>query len=265
MNVRLAGVDVLRGLAAMLVVLHHIDIRFRINGYHVEPFLPEGLSAVLLRTGYQSVICFFVISGFLITRLSLRRWESLDQISPTTFYGLRAARILPCLLLVVTVSSVLHLLDVGPFVIRPERGTLGGALFAALGFHVNWYEARHGYLPGTWDVMWSLSVEETFYLLFPIVCLVLRRPTALFVALLPLVVIAPFNRFWLDGNDPWDGYSYLSCMDGLAFGCLVGWLSERRPLSHLALVSRWRWAWRPCCWSSCSARRRACWASPMRV
>jgi peptidoglycan/LPS O-acetylase OafA/YrhL len=231
-NVRLAGVDVLRGLAAMLVVLHHIYIRFQINGYHVESFLPDGLSAVLFRTGYQSVICFFVISGFLITRLSLRRWESLDQISPTTFYGLRAARILPCLLLVVAVSSVLHLLDVGPFVIRPERGTLGGALFAALGFHVNWYEARHGYLPGTWDVMWSLSVEETFYLLFPIVCLVLRRPRALFVALLPLVIIAPFNRFWLDGNDPWDEYSYLSCMDGLAFGCLVGWLSERRPLSE---------------------------------
>lgn len=232
MNTRLPGVDVLRGLAATLVVLHHIYIRFRINGYHLESFLPEGLDAVLFRTGYQSVVCFFVISGFLITRLSLRRWESLDRISLTTFYGLRAARILPCLLLVVVVSSVLHLLDVGPFVIRPERGTLGGAVFAALGFHVNWYEARHGYLPGTWDVMWSLSVEETFYLLFPIVCLALRRPVALLVALVPLVIVGPFNRIWLDGMDPWDGYSYLSCADALALGCLAGWLSERRPLSQ---------------------------------
>ena len=232
MNARLPGVDVLRGLAAMLVVLHHIYIRFRINGYHVESFLPEGLDAVLFRTGYQSVVCFFVISGFLITRLSLRRWGSVDRISPTAFFGLRAARILPCLLLVVAVSSVLHLLDVGPFVIRPDRGTLGGAVFAALGFHVNWYEARHGYLPGTWDVLWSLSVEEAFYLLFPMVCLVLRRPLALLVALLPLMIIGPFNRVWLEGVEPWDEYSYLSCADALALGCLAGLLSERRALSQ---------------------------------
>jgi peptidoglycan/LPS O-acetylase OafA/YrhL len=232
MNTRLAGVDVLRGLAAMLVVLLHIRIRFRINGYHVDPFLPDGVSTVLLGTGYYAVICFFVISGFLITRLSLRRWGSLHQISPVAFYGLRAARILPCLLLVLAVSSALHLLDVWPFVIQPERGTLGGALFAALGFHVNWYEARHGYLPGTWDVMWSLSVEETFYLLFPLICLALRRPVPLFIAMLPLVIVGPFNRVWLDGDVPWDEYSYLSCMDGIALGCLAGWLSERRPLDR---------------------------------
>ncbi len=145
---RLPGVDVLRGVAAMLVVLHHIHIRFRINGYHVEPFLPSGLAKLLFNTGYDAVVCFFVISGFLITRLSLRRWGTLHEISPAAFYGLRAARILPCLLLVVALSSVLHLLEVPPFVIRPERGSLAGAIVAALGFHVNWYEGRHGYLPG---------------------------------------------------------------------------------------------------------------------
>src|SRR5262245_42125724 len=93
---RLPAVDVLRGLAAMLVVLHHIGLRFEINGYSVPAFLPEGLSTVLFSTGYYSVVCFFVISGFLITRLSLRRWGSPQRISPRAFYGLRAARILPC-------------------------------------------------------------------------------------------------------------------------------------------------------------------------
>lgn len=229
-SARLPGVDVLRAVAAMLVVLHHIDIRFRINGYHVQPFLPAPLRTVLLNTGYFSVVCFFVISGFLITRLSLRRWDSLDQISPVTFYGLRASRILPCLLLVLAVLSVLHLMDVPSFVIPPTRGTLGRALLAALGFHVNWYEGMHGYLPGNWDVMWSLSVEETFYLLFPLACLTLRSPAALFTGMLPLIVVGPLNRVWLDGIEPWDGYSYLSCMDGIAFGCFAGWLSERRPL-----------------------------------
>ena len=132
MNTRLPGVDVLRGLAAMLVVLLHIRIRFPINGYHVDPFLPDGLATVLFNTGYHSVICFFVISGFLITRLSLRRWGSLHQISPVAFYGLRAARILPLLLLVLAASSVLHLLEVWPFVIHPERATLGRALLAEI-------------------------------------------------------------------------------------------------------------------------------------
>jgi peptidoglycan/LPS O-acetylase OafA/YrhL len=227
---RLPGVDLLRGLAAMLVVLHHIDIRFRINGYAVQPFLPEGLRQVLFDTGPYSVTCFFVISGFLITRLSLRRWRSPHQISIATFYGLRAARILPLLFSVVGVSSLLHILEVQPFVIRPDRGTLANALFAALGFHVNLYEGRHGYLPGNWDVMWSLSVEETFYLLFPLACLTVRKPAACLLVFLPLIAIAPFNRVSLEGIEPWDNYSYLSCMDAIALGCIAGWLSERRPL-----------------------------------
>ncbi len=100
---RLAGVDVLRAIAAMLVVLRHIHIRFRINGYEVQPFLPEGLQTVLLGTGHYAVVCFFVISGFLITRLSLRRWGEPHQISPVAFYGLRVARIFPLLLLVLAV------------------------------------------------------------------------------------------------------------------------------------------------------------------
>jgi peptidoglycan/LPS O-acetylase OafA/YrhL len=231
MSNRLAGVDILRGLAAMLVVVHHVHIRFRINGYQVEPFLPDSVGRVVLWMGYYSVVCFFVISGFLITRLSLRRWGSLDQISPVAFYGLRAARIMPLLVLVLAVLSVLHLLGVGPFVISPERATLGRALLAALGFHVNWYESKYGYLSGAWDVMWSLSVEETFYLLFPLACLTLRRPVALFVGMLPIVIIAPFYRVWVQDLTPWDEYAYLACMDGIALGCLAGWLSERKPLN----------------------------------
>jgi peptidoglycan/LPS O-acetylase OafA/YrhL len=218
----------------MLVVVHHIHIRFRINGFKVTPFLPDGLWQVLVGTGYYAVICFFVISGFLITRLSLRRWSSLQQMEPLKFYGLRAARILPLLLLVVAASSLLHLLSVTPFVIRPDRGTLGGAVFAALGFHVNWYEGTHGYLAGNWDVMWSLSVEETFYLLFPLVCLALRSRLALLLGLLPLIVVGPFYRFCVRDLDPWGDYAYLCCMDGIALGCIAGWLSERHRLGAVA-------------------------------
>jgi peptidoglycan/LPS O-acetylase OafA/YrhL len=103
------------------------------------------------------------------------------------------------------------------------------AVFAALGFHLNLFEGRHGYLPGNWDVMWSLSVEETFYLLFPLVGLTLRKPAAFLLVLVPLIAVAPFNRVWLEGIQPWDNYSYLSCFDAIAFGCIAGYLAERRP------------------------------------
>ncbi len=78
----------------------------------------------------------------------------------------------------------------------------------------------------------SLSVEETFYLLFPLACLALRSPIAMLLGVLPLIAIAPFNRVWLQGIVPWDDYSYISCMDGIALGCIAGWLSVRSPLNR---------------------------------
>ena len=183
---RLAGVDVLRGLSVLLVVLHHIHLRFKFNKYPVDDVLPETLNQVLFWSGYYAVITFFVISGFLITRLSIRRWEALGSIHAGRFYGMRMARILPCLLLILLVLSVLHFLEVQGFVMNPEKASLGRGLFAALTFHMNWLEGQRGWLPGAWDVLWSLSVEEVFYLLFPLVCLAFRKREAT-----PLAAVGP--------------------------------------------------------------------------
>ncbi|MFL6601760.1 MAG: acyltransferase family protein [Steroidobacteraceae bacterium] len=232
---RLDGVDVLRGLCVLLVVMHHIHLRFVLNHYDVGSALPKLLSQVLFWSGYYAVITFFVISGFLITRLSVRRWESLEKVHVGRFYSLRAARILPCLLLLLVILSILHWVGSPEFTIKPERASLGRALLAALTFHVNWLEGHHGYLPGTWDVLWSLSVEETFYLLFPLTCVFLRRERLLLMALLGLIIIGPINRTLLADQDPWGDYSYLSCMDGIAFGCLAALVSARRKLSRRTL------------------------------
>ncbi len=184
---RLNGVDVLRGLSVLLVTLHHIHLRFWLNDYDVDSVFPKTVNQVLFWSGYYAVIVFFVISGFLITGLSIRRWGQLGHIHIGRFYRLRAARILPCLLALLLVLSALHLSGDPTFRIPAERASLGQALWAALTFHINWLEGRHGYLPGTWDVLWSLSVEEVFYLLFPVICLILRRDTVL---LLPLACLA---------------------------------------------------------------------------
>ena len=84
------------------------------------------------------------------------------------FYRIRFARIAPLLLLLLAVLSLLHLGNVQGFRIPAKTTTLPRALFAALTYHLNWLEALHGYLPGNWDVLWSLSVEEMFYLFFPL-------------------------------------------------------------------------------------------------
>jgi peptidoglycan/LPS O-acetylase OafA/YrhL len=221
----------------LLVTLHHIHLRFALQRFDVRALLPEPISRVLFWSGYYAVITFFVISGFLITSVSLRRWTSLGQISWRRFYWLRFARIAPCLVLLVLLLSALHLAEAPGFVIPTERSSLARAVLAALTFHVNWLEGHHGYLPGAWDVLWSLSVEEVFYLSFPLFCLVLRGVTGLLVPLLALIVLGPFNRIALAGREPWADYAYLSCMDGIAFGCLAALLTAYRPPSARALRS----------------------------
>lgn len=233
---RLPGVDVLRGLAVLFVLLHHIHLRFEFNDYDTDGWLPHALNQVLSWSGYQAVIAFFVISGFLITRLSISRWGPLGHIHIRDFYVLRVARIVPCLLLLLVILSALHLMGAPNFTIPPDRASLGRVLLAALTFHVNYLEGHHGYLPGGWDILWSLSIEETFYLLFPLICALLRSERLLVAPLLALIIVGPISRTLLADRDPWGDYAYFSCTDGIAFGCLAALACAR--LRIPAWVSR---------------------------
>ncbi|MDE2263297.1 MAG: acyltransferase [Gammaproteobacteria bacterium] len=227
---RLAGVDVLRGISVLLVVLHHINLRFLLNHLPVRDALPAPLAQVLFWSGYYAVVAFFVISGFLITGLSLRRWGSLGGVRIGSFYRMRLARIAPCLLLLLLILSSLHLAGLQDFAIRPERSSLGRALVAALTFHLNWLEGHHGYLPPGWDVLWSLSVEETFYVVFPLAAVLLGSERSLLLVLAALVIIGPVSRTLIGDADPWREYAYLSCTDAIAFGCIAALAAHRRLL-----------------------------------
>jgi len=234
---RLAGVDVLRGLCVLLVLLNHIKLRFLLNNLPVRDALPARMEQVLFWSGHYAVIVFFVISGFLITGLSLRRWGSLESVSVGSFYRMRCARIAPCLLLLLLILSALHLAGASDFVIHPDRSSLSRALLAALTFHVNWLEGHHGYLPGGWDVLWSLSVEEAFYLVFPLAAVLLRRERWFLLLLGALVIIGPINRALLGDTEPypWWGYAYLSCTDAIAFGCIAALVAHHRLLGPRGL------------------------------
>lgn len=214
-------IDTLRGLSILFVITRHIDIRIPFSKTFWASYFPDSLLNLFLSGGGFGVRIFFVISGFLITSTSLKRWHSLDRVNATAFYRLRFARIFPCFLALLVVISMLHLLGVEGYVIDPKRATLGEAWFAALGLHVNWLEAERGYLPANWDVLWTLSIEELFYLFFPLLCLMFRKPIPLALTLGVFVALGPFARTNPAANDYWQSKSYFSCMDGIAIGCLA--------------------------------------------
>jgi len=226
---RLDGVDLLRALAIFFVLMNHVNIRLRIAKVPYLNGLPRQLADSLVWNGQFGVQIFFAVSGFLITSTTLRRWGSLDGVRVRDFYLLRFARIAPLLLLLLAVLSAFHLAHFNNFIVPSKTGGLGRALVAALTFHVNVLEARRGYLPGNWDILWSLSVEEMFYLFFPLVCFLFGRGKLLAVLLLSFVVLGPFARtVFTHGNEVWKEYSYLAGMDAIALGCLTALIVARR-------------------------------------
>jgi peptidoglycan/LPS O-acetylase OafA/YrhL len=233
---RLDGVDLLRGLAIFFVLMNHVNMRLLGAKVPYLKGLPLQLIYSLVWNGQFGVQMFFVVSGFLITATTLRRWGSLPAISVPDFYRLRFARIAPLLFLLLAVLSGLHLAHVRDFVVSAKTGGLGRALFAALTFHINLLEAQRGYLPGGWDILWSLSVEEMFYLFFPVICRLLGRGKLLIALLLGFVVLGPFGRTVLaHGNGVWKEYSYLGGMDAIALGCLTALVVSRVRFSRLQL------------------------------
>jgi peptidoglycan/LPS O-acetylase OafA/YrhL len=233
---RLDGVDLLRGLAIFLVLMNHVNMRLRLAHVPYTKGLPDQLVSSPVWNGQRGVQIFFAVSGFLITSTALRRWGSLSAVSIVDFYWLRFARIAPLLLLLLAVLGILHLAQVPNFVVSAKTGGLGRALIAALTFHVNVLEARRGYLPGSWDILWSLSVEEMFYLFFPLVCWLLGKGKLLVPLLLGFVILGPFARTVLThGNPVWREYSYFGGMDAIALGCLTAIVMSRQALSRRGL------------------------------
>lgn len=233
---RVQGIDVLRGLCIIAVVLHHINLRIHFRDSSLGQWIGPAANRVLFWNGYYGVRVFFVISGFLITAWSLKRWGALSRLNLRQFYLMRFARIMPCLLGLLLVLGILDRAGVPRFTINPQHTSLWRALLAALTFHVNWLEARTGYLPASWDVLWSLAVEEMFYVFFPLLCTLVRKQAILVVLLCCFLVFGPFARVRTH-NELWADYGYLSCMDGIALGCMVAMVSAKIKFSNRANLS----------------------------
>jgi len=233
---RVDGIDVLRGIAIFFVLMNHVNMRLVLAKVPYTTGLPDPLVSTLVWKGQYGVQMFFALSGFLITTTALRRWGSLARVRVRDFYVLRFARIAPLLLLLLLVLSALHFAHLHSFVVTERTGGLGRAVLAALTFHINVLEAHRGYLPANWDILWSLSVEEMFYLAFPLLCCLLGGGRLMTGVLLAFVIVGPFARTVISqGNELWQEYSYLGGMDSIALGCLTAMVSFGKPLAPRTL------------------------------
>lgn len=171
----------------------HIQYRKDIDGLRSLAILPVVLfhaGIPLFSGGYVGVDVFFVISGYLITSIIFREQES-GNFSLSEFWARRARRILPAMMLVIAAILVS-----GWFVLAPlDYQDLGRAVRYQAFFSSNiyfWQSA--GYFDTASELkpllhMWSLAVEEQFYLLFPFICLILAIPTVKPYRLLILSVL----------------------------------------------------------------------------
>ncbi len=205
----LPGLDGVRAIAVSVVVGYHLGI--------------AKLSGGLLGVGI-----FFTLSGFLITSILLRSWRKQGNLGLGTFWLRRARRLLPALLLVlVVVLAATALFSPSHFTNR------AGDALAAMFYVSNWTTIINGISyfslfspPGPLDHLWSLAVEEQFYLFWPLLLLGLLKlakgriaRVALAVSVLAVfsfIALALLSHVGLDNTRAYEG------TDTRAGGLLIG-------------------------------------------
>lgn len=230
-------IDVLRGLAIILVLMLHFHLSYPL-------VFSDSLSLNFIMNGNYGVTIFFVISGYLISSNALKRYGDLSQINMKHFYFLRCARILPPLILSLIVISLFYALDFKSFTNSVykegiDNPSLGLTIFSVLTFWHNVMMDYYGYFNYAVNIYWSLSVEEFFYLIFPLSCLLLRKTKLIILMLVSIVLIAPIYRYINRKDEIIFMYSYLACFDSIAVGILVALFKNNvKPLQQKSLYFR---------------------------
>jgi peptidoglycan/LPS O-acetylase OafA/YrhL len=206
------GLDGLRALAVLAVIAYHEQFAWA----------PGGLLGVGV---------FFTLSGFLITGILISQWSKLGRIKLGDFWLHRARRLLPALfVMLAVVTAWVTVSD------RARLASLRPAVGAAAAYFSNWYliARNQSYFarfapPAPLDHLWSLAVEEQFYLLWPLLLLAgliaarkLRIPTAWLIvptAILTAASVYAMLTLYQPGQDPTRVYEGT---DTRAFGLLIG-------------------------------------------
>ncbi len=210
------GLDGVRAVAVLMVLAAHTGL---------EGLVPGGLG----------VTVFFVLSGFLITTLLLTEHQRKGSIDIVSFYRRRVVRLMPPLLIVIAVSGLLARLG------WITGGFSGEGLLAVLFYVGNYFFIANDFheIPAGIGVIWSLAVEEQFYLLYPPLLIVLlrgRRRTAIAVlAALCMAVLLWRGVLFAHGiSDVYISMATDTRIDAILAGCLLAlwrnpWLDAPRP------------------------------------
>jgi len=219
---QLPGLDGFRMVAVASVVLYHAGI---------------GSSFFSARHG---VAGFFVLSGFLITWLLLKEQKLTGAISLRDFYIRRSLRIFPAYYVFVIVTIVVDLF----------RGIeeIRDAILPSFLYYMNYYNALENHPSTSVAHLWSLAVEEQFYLTWPIILvLLLKHGKESVIRFLILVISAVL--IWrsiavtvINLGQSWAYNSFDTRLDNLAIGCLIAMLIEKKRIQRfLELISSRFW------------------------
>jgi peptidoglycan/LPS O-acetylase OafA/YrhL len=228
--------DGIRGIAVLAVLAYHAT----------APGAPGGR---LLAGGWLGVDAFFVLSGYLITRLLLAEAADTRTIDRRAFYGRRARRLLPALAvllavwLLVTLTGALPVERLGTGVRRVDPGLALVPVAGSVTLLYNWLLAFDLPTPTGMGHLWSLAVEEQFYLVWPSVlvfaCARGRRPTPVLAPLLAggAVVAVFLSASAVEGHARDFAYfSSLTSSIGLLFGAAAA-LAPKRLLPPAAATA----------------------------
>jgi peptidoglycan/LPS O-acetylase OafA/YrhL len=194
---KIPKLDALRAISALFVVLYHGGLEYSPAGF--------------------GVLCFFVISGFLITWLLLKENAASGTVSLRNFYARRSLRIFPAFY--VYWGLVVLLVSIGGgTIIWPQA-------IASLFYVANYYQGLNHYPSSLLSHTWSLAVEEQFYLLWPAAFVLLRRdPRRLARFLAVMIVCVWLYRVGLHLCGAPEEYIYTAFearADHLLIGCLL--------------------------------------------
>ena len=219
------GIDGFRGVAILLVLIFHVSPRFT--------------------GGYLGVDLFFVLSGFLITGILLRA-GSADGFGLLGFYRRRALRLLPALFAFCLLFLAFAL------VALPDFRAAVTDVAVSLASVANWTRAFSLGIPRHLGHMWSLSIEDQFYLLWPVLLFALIRYAGrrgALVATLVLIVACAAWRIVLTLNGEtierlYNGFD--TRCDTLLVGCALALSGIGRPDGAPAVAAAVRVLWLPC-------------------
>jgi peptidoglycan/LPS O-acetylase OafA/YrhL len=222
-RVRIPELDGIRGLAILTVLGYHLvaySMQLWSQAYGEQWSAFPKLARLLTWPGFLGVDIFFVLSGFLITGILLDTKD--DEHFLRNFYARRALRILPLYLAVLATIACAYS-GIGKFLLLSVFFLSNLSLLLG----IRWV-----------GPLWSLSVEEHFYLIWPWVVKATSRRTLVKIALLTCA-IEPIIR--ICGFPIWgDGYFYSwTRFDGLAWGALVACFARSRATRSIAFKTMW--------------------------